>query len=89
MNEIISIAVAIVCLAFFSGAIIYGLRFSKKQGHNRPKSKDRFLRFGILGAMASLIVDTIVSAAKSSYPDEKYKKNKQSEENKIANRLNS
>lgn len=71
MDDIISIAVAIVCFAFFAGAIIYGLRFSRKQGNIRWKSKDRFLRFGILGAMASLIVDTIISAAKSLYPDDK------------------
>ena len=74
MDEIIVIAAAIVYLAFLAGVIIYGLRFSNKQGYSRPKSTDRLLRFGIFGAITSFMVNTIVSAARSLYPDEELKK---------------
>ena len=75
MGEFTGVAVAFVCLAFLAGVIIYGFRISKKLGDNRASSQDRLLRFGLLGAVASLVVDTITSAAgKTSYPDKQLKK---------------
>ncbi len=84
MNEIILIAAVIVCLAFWVGVILYGHRFSSKQGDSRSKSTGRLFKFGMLGAIVGFMVDAIPSGTKRTYHDKTWKKTESLEDKKEA-----